>query len=33
MKNHLLMQDSVYPDGTITMLFEEYDVMSFHKAQ
>ena len=33
MEIHLLMQDSVYPDGTITMLFEEYDVMSYLEAQ
>ena len=33
MKIHLLMQDSVYPDGTITMLFEEYDVMSYVQTQ
>ena len=33
MKSHLLMQDPVCPDGIITMLFEEYDVMPHLKAQ
>ena len=33
MKIHLLVQDSVHPDGTITMLFEKYDEVSFLQAQ
>ena len=28
-KIHLLVQDSVHPDGTITMLSEKYDEVSF----